>query len=201
MKPRSITHRLSNACLLAGAGLLATYGLATVYGRVSARLSVQRFQATHAETLAFAPGRVLAYKRALTVALPQPKAVLRIPSAQIEVPVLDGTSDTAMDRGAGHLNGSAAVGTDGNIVLASHRDGFFRHLKDVQLGDRVEIARNGGTDVYRVDGLRVVERGDMRMVRWNGKPTVTLVTCYPFFFIGAAPQRFVVTASLVENKL
>ncbi len=166
-----------------------------------AHLQVQRFQSAHAETQAWAPGRVLAYERALKVALPAPKAVLRIPTVGIAMPVLDGTTDLVMDRGAGHLNGSAEVGTGGNIVLASHRDGFFRHLKDVAIGDRIEIARNGGTDVYRVDSLRVVERSDMRMVRWNGKPTLTLVTCYPFFFVGAAPQRYVVTATLVSNTI
>lgn len=190
---------LSNALLCAGALLLLVWAVPSFGGRLLSRLELSRFQADHAETMAWAPGRVAAYRKALQNSMAAPQAVLRIPSAGMEVPVLEGTSDLVLNRGAGHIAGTAAAGADGNMVLAGHRDGFFRHLKDVRTGDRIELQHDGVTDVYRVDGTRIAERGDVSMLRRGDRSTLTLITCYPFFFFGAAPQRYVVQASLVSN--
>lgn len=172
-----------------------------MYGLLYSRLELARFQADHAETVAWAPGRVAAYRKALRVAAPAPEAVLRIPSAAMDVPVLEGTSDFILNRGAGHISGTAEPGGGGNIVLAGHRDGFFRHLKNVSVGDRIEVAHAGSTDVYRVDSTRVVDKHDTSALRSSDHAELTLVTCYPFFYLGAAPQRYIVRASLVPNPL
>ncbi len=190
----------ATTCRWTGAFLLALWLLPTVYGMLVARMEISRFQAAHAETTSWAPGRVTAYRRALRVALPAPEAVLRIPSANLEVPVMEGTSAVVMNRAAGHITGTSAPGGGGNVVLAGHRDGFFRRLKYVSIGDRIEVSRPGGMDTYRVDDLQVVERTDTSALQPSHTPMLTLVTCYPFFYLGAAPQRYIVRASLVGQQ-
>ncbi|MGI4979378.1 MAG: class D sortase [Janthinobacterium lividum] len=194
---RSGRERIGTACRWVGVLLLAAWLLPYLYGTVSARLGLARFQSEHAETISWAPGRVSAYRRALRVAMPMPEAVLRIPSADLEVPVLEGTSDPVLNRAVGHITGTSPFGSGANIVLAGHRDGFFRRLKNVAVGDRIEVARAGGVDTYRVDELKVVDRNDTSALRPTHTPTLTLVTCYPFVYLGAAPQRYIVRASPV----
>ena len=192
--------RVGEVCLLAGAWLLAAWFVPSVYGMLFERMELSRFQSTHEETISWAPGRVAAYRKALhDVAVPPPVAVLRIPSANLQVPVLEGTSQVILNRGAGHLSGTAEPGGSGNIVIAGHRDGFFRRLKSVSVGDHIEVARAGGTDVYRVDQLQIVERTETAALQPSRKSLLTLVTCYPFFYLGAAPQRYVVRASLLDH--
>lgn len=190
-------ERAATLCRWFGVVLLAAWLAPSLYGALMARLQVSRFQAGHSETIGWAPGRVLAYRRALRVAMPAPEAILRIPASNIEVPVLEGTSAPVLNRAAGHLAGTAALGSLGNIVLAGHRDGFFRRLKNVAVGDTIELARPGGVDTYRVDHLAVVERTDTGALQSTHTPTLTLVTCYPFLYLGPAPQRYVVRASLI----
>jgi sortase A len=198
---RNLRGRWSAICLWAGALLFAVWLVPTMYGLVYSHLELARFQSDHAETIAWAPGRISAYRKALRVAMPTPTAVLKIQSAAMEVPVLEGTTDLVLNRGAGHIAGTAEPGGSGNIVLAGHRDGFFRHLKNVSVGDRIELARPGGTDEYRVDSMRVVDKNDVSALRGGDHPVLTLITCYPFFYLGAAPQRYIVQASLVPHPL
>jgi sortase A len=143
---------------------------------------------------------VAAYRSALRVAAPSAEAVLRIPSVGLKVPVMEGTSRLVMNLGAGHIAGTAEPGGGGNVALTSHRDGFFRHLKDVSVGDRVEITSGEGTDVYRVESLQVVSPKDVSPLQPTAKPVLTLVTCYPFFYLGPAPQRYIVRASLLSHS-
>ena len=195
---QGLQRRIAIACRGCGAALLAAWLLPTAYGTLSARMTLARFQAQHAETTSWAPGRVQAYRRALAVALPAPVAVLHLPTAHLDVPVLEGTSATVLNRGAGHLQGTASPGSGvGNIVIAGHRDGFFRRLKNLSVGDTIELERRNGVVTYRVEDLRVVERTDTAALQPTHTPTLTLVTCYPFFYLGAAPQRYIVRASLV----
>ena len=127
-----------------------------------------------------------------------PLGVLRIPHIRLEVPVLPGTGDAALDRGVGHIEGTAHPGTDGNSGIAGHRDGFFRGLKDVTPGDAIELATVRGTDVYRVDRIWVVDPEDVSVLDPTPTRALTLVTCYPFYFVGSAPKRFIVRAVHVE---
>ncbi len=202
MKECSHTLRgwAGTVCVWAGALLLAVWLLPAAYGTLAARMEISRFQADHAETNSWAPGRVNAYRTALRVAMPAPEAVLRIPSAMLEVPVMEGTSALVMNRAAGHITGTSAPGGGGNVVLAGHRDGFFRRLKNVSVGDEIEVVRPGGIDTYRVDQMQVVERTDTSALQPSHTPVLTLVTCYPFFYLGAAPQRYIVRASLVSHS-
>jgi len=118
-----------------------------------------------------------------------------IPRLGISVAVLQGTSSRMLRRGAGHIEGTALPGEMGNIGIAGHRDTFFRELKDIQPNDEIQIQTATGLFRYQVDWVRVVEPSDATVLRPSGREsTVTLVTCYPFYFVGSAPKRFIVRA-------
>jgi sortase A len=97
-------------------------------------------------------------------------------------------------RALGHLPRSARPGEDGNIVLAGHRDTFFRALEGVQVGEELQLDSAAGRDHYRVEWAAVVEPRQIAITQPSGYPALTLVTCYPFHYIGSAPYRFVVRA-------
>jgi sortase A len=123
---------------------------------------------------------------------------LEIPRLNLSTVVFEGADDDVLDRGAGHLPGSALPGDPGNTVLAAHRDTFFRPLRDVRLGDLVKIHRPNRDSVYIVESARVVEPDDVEVLKPTPEPALTLITCYPFRYIGSAPERFVVRAILAH---
>ena len=128
----------------------------------------------------------------------EPLAVLRIPKVHLEVPVLEGTDEFTLNRGVGRIAGTARPGQGGNIGIAGHRDGFFRPLKDISAGDSIELVTTSGTDRYAVDRVRITSPADVSALRPRAEPSLTLVTCYPFYFVGPAPKRYVVEASLKQ---
>ena len=148
------------------------------------------------ETSLWADGRIEEYRESLLHDFGVPLAVMRIRKLEIEVPVLPGTDDLTLNRGVGWIQGTAAPGTDGNFAVAGHRDGFFRRLKDIKLGDTIEVETLDGSRTYVVDDLTIVDPSNVSVLAERDLPSVTLVTCYPFYFVGSAPQRFIVRASL-----
>jgi sortase A len=123
-----------------------------------------------------------------------PLALLTMPSVGIRVAVFEGTSDRVLNLGVGRVPGTGRVGARGNLALAGHRDGFFRGLKDIEVGDDISIQYGGGIDHYRVTELWVVEPDAVHVLEPTEETTLTLVTCYPFYFVGPAPRRFIVRA-------
>jgi len=140
-------------------------------------------------------GRIRAYARALTRPAPPPLALLRIPRLGLEVPVLAGTDEWTLDRAVGHIAGTSRPGQAGNVGIAGHRDGFFRVLKDIAAGDVVELALPAEVRRFRVERLSIVESNDNRVLAPTRESRLTLVTCYPFYFVGSAPRRFIVQAT------
>jgi sortase A len=126
-------------------------------------------------------------------------AVLRIAKIRLEVPVFEGTDELALNRGAGRIRGTARPGESGNIGIAGHRDGFFRGLKDVAVGDAIELKTPNDMDTYVVDQIQIVAPQDVEVLRPRSVSSLTLVTCYPFYYIGSAPRRYIVTASLLRE--
>jgi sortase A len=143
--------------------------------------------------------RIDAYKRTLAQHLRPSLAVLRAKKINLEVPVLEGTDDLTLNRGAGWIRGTARPEDWGNIGIAGHRDGFFRGLKDLKMGDTMELVTPGRTDTYVVDNIRIVNPDDVSVLRPGVARSLTLVTCYPFYFVGSAPQRYVVHASVLRS--
>ena len=149
----------------------------------------------------WSPERVHAWRASLSREAPAPLAVMRLPRLGIEVAVLEGTDEWTLNRAVGHIEDTAAPESDGNIGIAGHRDGFFRPLKDVKVGDVMEIETVRRRDSYRVERTWIVQPEDVSVLDPTPAPAVTLVTCYPFYFVGSAPQRFIVRAVRTGTKL
>jgi sortase A len=144
--------------------------------------------------------RVASYKEALAARMGAPLAVLSIPRLRLDVPVFEGTDGLTLDQGAGRIAGTAKPGESGNIGIAAHRDGFFRSLKDIHMGDRIELAQLQHQFIYTVDNIMVVDPSDTTALKARAQPSLTLVTCYPFYFVGDAPRRYIVQASLANSE-
>jgi sortase A len=151
------------------------------------------------DTTLWAPGRIEEYEASLGEEIAPPLAVLRIPSLQLEVAVLEGTSELVLNRGLGHITGTPLPGEDGNVGIAGHRDGYFRGLKDVGVGDVIELETLAGRSSYAVTELLIVDPPDVWVLDPTDAPSLTLVTCYPFYFVGSAPKRFIVRAERVDG--
>jgi sortase A len=138
--------------------------------------------------------RVKTYKAALKLETPPALAILRIPRLELEVPVYDGTSDAVLDLAAGRIEHTALPGTAGNVGIAAHRDGFFRVLKDIKEGDTLVLDTPVAAEHYRVEWIRITTPDDVSVIDPTPGPAVTLVGCYPFYYVGSAPKRFIVRA-------
>jgi len=147
----------------------------------------------------WSPKRISAYEDSLTKKTDAPLAILRIPKIGLRVPVFNDTDDLTLNRGVGRITGTAQIDGPGNLGLAGHRDGFFRGLKDIGPGDIIELERRGGADRYVVNQIRIVSPEDTYVLDAMPERALTLVTCFPFYYVGSAPQRYIVTA-LIENS-
>ncbi|HEV7237285.1 MAG TPA: class D sortase [Ktedonobacteraceae bacterium] len=125
-----------------------------------------------------------------------PLAILRIPRIHLNVPVLGSTDDITLNRGVGRIAGTAAPGQKGNIGIAGHRDSFFQDLKEVNRGDEIEIETTTTSEVYVVDRILVTGEDDLSVLQTRDSQSLTLITCYPFHYVGPAPRRFVVQATI-----
>jgi sortase A len=211
----NVRKQLEIVLLAAGLALLAEYSVERIRGAILSREALAAFHESVAadgkkeaklesarpvDYTLWSQNRIAAYKSLLTTKVDKPLAVLAIPKLRLEVPVFDGTDDTTLNQGAGRIIGTARPGEPGNIGIAAHRDGFFRSLKDVQLGDQVKLATLEQSVSYVVDAIEIVSPNDVAVLRPGTHPSLTLVTCYPFYFVGDAPQRYIVHASLVGSE-
>jgi sortase A len=119
---------------------------------------------------------------------------LEIPRLNVSVMVMEGDDKTTLARAAGHLPETAFPWEPGNAVIAGHRDTFFRPLKNVREGDEIRMTTARGTFEYRVTRTRIVEPRDLSVLEPTPDRSLTLVTCYPFYYVGSAPQRFIIHA-------
>ena len=205
--------------VLIGLGLLliAVWAGIRLHGSLSERAEIRRFESAKkvirsespvretakpvilgsrraADTSLWSPKRILAYEESLRAQVQPPLALLRIASIGLEVPVLDGTDDFTLNRAVGRIAGTARPGEFGNVGIAGHRDGFFRGLKDVHPGDPIELETLTGTQTYLVADIRIVSPDDVSVLESTAGPALTLVTCFPFYFVGDAPRRYIVRA-------
>ena len=119
---------------------------------------------------------------------------LEVPRIGISVMVLQGIEPDTLTVGAGHVPGTPLPGADGNVAIAAHRDTFFRKLERILPGDSIRVVMMRRTYEYIVDSTEIVDPEDTRVMESRALPELTLITCYPFYFVGAAPKRFVVHA-------
>ena len=119
---------------------------------------------------------------------------LEIPSVGISVMVLEGSDEKTLAAGAGHLPSSPLPGASGNVAIAAHRDTFFRNLKSIQQGDSIRVSTLRHSFDYVVESVETVDPEDIGVLKSREASELTLITCYPFYFVGNAPKRFVVHA-------
>jgi len=181
-----------------GLALLALYVGTRTHQTVASHEGVREFARlrslawTTPDKSLWSPERIKAWEQSLRGAPAKPMAILRIRRIGLEVPVYEGTDDVTLDRGAGHIDGTPVPGVRGNVGIAGHRDGFFRVLKDLAAGDMIELETLARTDRYKVESTVIVAPDDVWVLDGSESPRLTLVTCYPFYYAGSAPQRFIV---------
>jgi sortase A len=119
---------------------------------------------------------------------------MEIPRLKLSVAVAEGTDAATLRRAAGHILGTSSPGQPGNIGIAGHRDTLFRPLRHTLKGDVITLVTSRGEFHYRVVSTRIVNPTEVAVLKADGREILTLVTCYPFYFIGPAPDRFIVRA-------
>jgi sortase A len=200
--------------LLAGVGLVGFCAFAYIAGRAYSHMTVAKFHSAVGNQKAGGPPphagampvdyslwsekRIHEYEVTLAEHFDEALGLLRISKINLEVPIFDGTDDRILNRGVGRIIGTAHIGQQGNLGIAGHRDGFFRGLKDVNVGDTIELDTSEGSQIYTIDSIKIVSPNDVSVLKSDSTTSLTLVTCYPFYFIGSAPQRYIVHASLSE---
>lgn len=204
---------LEVACWVIGVALLTLWSIAFFGGEIERRQAIAEFVQARAgsvarsetaahDSLPSTPSAAVVPRSGAAVSAASPAvapatssiAVLRIPRIALEVPVFGDTSEYNLNHGAGWIEGTAAPGKDGNIAIAAHRDRYFRALKDVAVGDIVELESLTQRREYRVIGLSIVQPDDTSWLSATKAATITLVTCYPFYYVGHAPKRYIVRA-------
>ncbi len=197
-----LTRWIERTAWVAGFTLLSLYGGVKLWAEESRAQAVEEFRAMSvapADQSLWSQQRVVAYKEAQRAG-DAPEAVLRIPSLPLEVPVYSDTSEMNLDRGAGRIPGTAGLEQSGNLGLAAHRDGFFRKLKDAEIGMEMLLEHGGRTQRYHIVEISIVTPEDGSVLAPTSRPSITLVTCYPFYFVGSAPKRYIVRAELDETQ-
>jgi sortase A len=127
-------------------------------------------------------------------------ARLEAPSVHMTASVLEGSDDGTLSRGAGHIEDTPFPGQAGNIGIAGHRDTVFRPLRNVKVGEPLNLTTADRTYRYRISKTLIVGPDDVYVLDPTAQPTLTLVTCYPFEFVGHAPKRFIIQATLVDGE-
>jgi sortase A len=211
-------RRAERIVLALGLVLLAVWGVARLHRTIASRAAIARFRSQEAgmraEGMSSSPDpilggkvdfrlwdskRIAGYEASLIEKKGRPLAILRIPKISLEVPVFDDTDELTLNRGVGRIRGTNQIGQPGNVGIAGHRDGFFRGLKDIAPGDVVELEVGGRTEQYVVKQIQIVKPEDTSVLSPTSTTTLTLVTCFPFYYLGSAPQRYIVTAVIQDS--
>jgi sortase A len=124
---------------------------------------------------------------------------IEIPSLHVQSVVREGIGDVTLSLAVGHVPGTALPGQKGNVAVAGHRDTFFRDLRRIGKNDLIRFETPGNSYVYEVESTQIVKPRDVQVLQPNGYPELTLVTCYPFYYVGSAPDRFIVKARQVAQ--
>ena len=194
-------------CLIAYAGACARASYtqhreSAVFDEALRARMQERVQRLHEESpnpSEWSAVRVAKYQASLETPV-QALGRLEIPDAGLSVMVLEGTAETTLDRAVGHIEGTARPGEPGNLGIAGHRDGYFRGLRHLETGDTVTLTTLDGIARYEVERIAVVSPGRVDVLESTAEPTLTLVTCYPFYHVGDAPWRYVVHARQVAYE-
>lgn len=205
-----IRRALSGVLILIGAGLI---GAAVLHYARGSRAQEEGREALRRGAVGYTPVSIRSegarddlprtgYDRpAANYPTGQPLARLRIPSARMDWVVFAGADDATLEKGPGHVPGTALPGEDGsyeNCVITAHRDSHFRNLGWLRKGHEIELETPAGVRRYRVVSREIVTPKTVRVLAPTKKPRLTLITCYPFTYVGPAPRRLIVVAEPVS---
>lgn len=179
-----VVHCIEWMLLGIGIGTLGVYGYETVEARRFQAEQTAAFE--HAARSERAPARIAAGGLV---------GMLDVPRLQLSTPVIEGDDDGTLKRAVGHLPDTPMPWEHGNSAIAGHRDGLFRPLKDVKVGDEIRFRTTRDEFIYRVTKTSIVAPDDLSVLDPQPETTLTLITCYPFYYVGSAPQRFIVHAT------
>ena len=220
MHARIFTRRIRKVLGSVGIGLMiigtigmSWFGYRYVAGLLDERRSEQQFAEQMAKAHQKPPALVSPAKVESAPAKPARNTSAPVPAehspliGKIEIPrvnvaavVREGVDAGTLDRAVGHVPGTAMPGEDGNLALAAHRDRYFRGLRNIRLGDQIRVETTEGVYEYVVDSTRIVPPTEVSVLNPTPEPSITLITCYPFTFIGPAPERFIVRGRRVDAQ-
>jgi sortase A len=188
---------LEITCWILGIGLCAAYAAASTDRSYHSERDVAALvsQLPAPDQSSWSRSRIDHFNSSLEQNSYEAIGVLRIPALRLEVPVYPRQTALALNRGTALIEGMSQPDRGGNTGVAGHRDGFFRVLKDIQPGVAVELLTRRKLHRYRVTSVFVVDARDNAPLADTDEPSITLVTCYPFYYIGNAPERFIVRAT------
>lgn len=186
-----VLHRVRKLFIWVGVALLAYAGGTTLYAGI-----YQRYQSWIFDQHIALPAAIPAGITGAAAGLHEGDLLgkLEVPDVGISVMVFQGTEEKTLKVGAGHVPGTPLPGDDGNVAVAAHRDTFFRKLEGIRSGDGIQFETLRRTYDYIVDSIEIVDPEDTEVMDSRAHPELTLITCYPFHYIGAAPKRFIVHA-------
>ena len=207
--------------LTMGLVLLAIFFLARGWGNYQSQSDIEAFEQTMVTNAALATPsatgdeetsnepdytlwsdkRINDYHISHTQRNDEPLGILSIDKLNLKVPVYNGTDEINLNRGAGRIKGTARVDKPGNLGIAAHRDGFFRVLKDIEIGDSIDMLTHQGKTEFVVSSITIVDPTDISVLAPTDDKSITLVTCYPFYFVGHAPKRYIVKGELLSNQV
>jgi sortase A len=206
---RNLMRKIANGLTALGAAGLLTVCVAYLHATVGSHQAIAAFEAAVAAqalgtSVAADPDQSLwSEKRKQAFAAvagdPAPLALLEIERLGLRVPVYPGTDKITLNRGAGIVEGTAFPGESGNMVVSAHRDGFFRALKDIRVGDKLAVRTPSGAARFAVREIFITDPLDLSVLEPTDTPVVTLITCYPFYYVGFAPERLIVRALPLEG--
>ena len=181
-----------NVFLITGLLALSYVGFALLDARLYQAEQARRFERALKET-----NLARAESPAIAVSEGSPLGRIEISAVGLTVMVLEGADEGTLRRAVGHIRGTPMPGQRGNVALAGHRDTFFRGLRKIRVNDEITLTTLSGSYRYRVDSTKVVKPEETEVLKDDGDDILTLVTCYPFNFVGSAPSRFIVRAHRV----
>ena len=212
-RPQNIIRFFERACIFLGSLGICVVGFVYLDAAIGSHRAVAAFEEAVAEQASreteaadlsadiSAPDQSLwsesakaKYTKAQAGEHDTPVAVLQIDRLGLEVPVFVGTSRITLNRGAGIVDGTALPGENGNVVISAHRDSYFRSLKDIAVGDAISLRTLNGPENFQVVDISITDPLDVSVLDDTDSSTLTLITCYPFYYVGFAPDRYIVRA-------
>jgi sortase A len=188
-----------NLFLAVGVLILVYCGLLLLDARVYQASEMRRFQQQRINSKPAVDGQISVHQVSFHPEPGKPLGEIELTRVGVTAMIFEGTDDRTLQRAVGHIPGTAMPGQPGNVAIAGHRDTFFRALRNVQQGDEINLITVDGSYGYRIDSISVVAPEHTEVLDNSGGDFLTLVTCYPFYYVGPAPRRFIVRAQKITQ--